>query len=340
MEKNHSQSEKSKGHITILGAGMYGMAMAVVANSAAEGNNDVVVWARNNNDAEDINHNHKNSRRFGDMLFDESITATSDLPTALLGAKAVFIVVPAQCVREVMSPLDSFIPQEVPLVICSKGIEQETNMLMTQVVDEVLPGHRSVVLSGPALAKEVVQGLPTALTVAGKDRPTVDQVADWVASEKMVVQKIEDPIGTEVCSALKNVIAIAGGVACGLDMGENARAAVVNMGLLEIQQVVGAMGGKPETVLSFAGVGDLMLTAGSLKSRNTAFGVDIGRGANPSELIKQRQEEGTVVEGYWSTSALASLVKEYDIPTPVTTAVEDILQGIDPEQVINNLFKQ
>jgi len=326
-------------HVAVLGAGMYGMAMAVALSNNTSINKKIVVWARDKNTADDINNNHRNSKYFKGFEFNKSILASSDIERAVSDATAVLVAVPAQNVRIVLELARDYLPSNAPIIICSKGIEQQTNMLMTQVVDEVLPEHGLVVLSGPALAGEIVRGLPTCLTVASSNFSTAQEVSMLIKSDNMMTQICQDPLGVEICSALKNVTAIAAGVAYGLGLGENASSAIATFGLIEAQQIVTVLGGDKETVLTQAGVGDLMLTAGSLNSRNTSFGIEIGSGDSPQEIIKKRQDQGIVTEGYWTAPAVLKIVNNLGIEAPVSRAVAKIINGAPPKPIIESLFK-
>jgi len=260
-----------------------------------------------------------------DIPLPDGIAATTDMGAALDGAGAVLIVCPAQAMREVTGRLAPHLPAGAPVALCAKGVERESLKLMTEVAAERLPDASLAVLSGPTFAAEVARGLPTAVTVAAEDATAAQSVRDALGGDAFRPYLSDDPVGVEVAGAAKNVIAIACGVAWGLGLGENARAALLTRGLAEITRLVVALGGRAETMMGLAGLGDLSLTCNSRTSRNTSFGYALGEGAAADAILKGRR---TVTEGYWSAQAVVGLAERAGVEDlPITRAVDAVLAG-------------
>lgn len=305
--------------IAVIGAGAWGTALATVARRAGR---DVTLWAREAEVADAINGDHVNRSFLPDAPLDPDIVATTDIAAAAAGADAALLVVPAQFLRTAARDLAARLPAGVPAVICSKGLEQDTGAMMTDVALEVLPQAPVVVLSGPTFAIEVARGLPTAVTVAAADREMAGAVAAALATPAFRPYVSTDLAGAEVAGALKNVIAIACGIVHGRKLGENARAALITRGLAEITRLALKLGGQAETLMGLCGLGDLTLTCNSLQSRNMSLGAAIGEGTPLDDILAARE---TVAEGVWTARAVAALAARHGIDMPICQAVNAIL---------------
>lgn len=309
----------------MIGAGAWGTALALVAARAGR---EVVLWARNPAMAAEMASSRENRRYLPGIVLPETISPTDDRKQ-LATADAVLLVVPAQTVRSVAATFAEVLPVGCPLVICAKGIEHASGMLMSEVVTASLPAHPVAALSGPTFAAEVARGLPTAVSLACSDPGLAEQLATTLAGPAFRPYAGADVIGVEVAGALKNVIAIACGVVHGRELGQNARASLVTRGLAEIGRIAVAKGGRAATLMGLSGVGDLTLTCSTEQSRNYAFGAAIGRGLPVAEALARPD---VVVEGVHTARAVPGLAKSLGIDMPIGEAVAAVLHhgaGID-----------
>ncbi len=320
--------------IGIVGAGAWGTALSWVARRAGR---DVILWAHRAATAETINLRHANPDYLPGVAIDAMVRATSDLAAAA-DCEALLLVVPAQVVREIGAALAPALRPAVPVVICSKGIEQKSGALMSEVVADVLPGRPIAVLSGPTFAIEVARGLPTAVTLACGDAATAEAFGAALGGAHFRPYRSDDVIGTEIGGAIKNVMAIACGVTDGRGLGENGRAALITRGLAEMTRLCLAKGGRAETMMGLGGIGDLVLTCTSEKSRNYTLGRALGRGDKRDALMKGRL---TVAEGVFSAPAATALAGRLGIEMPIVAAVDAILnRGADIDEVIEGLLSR
>ncbi len=310
------------GSLAIFGAGAWGTALACVARRAGSA---VTLWGRDRDVLESIAGGRGNPAYLPDIALEPGIATTDDMGRALDGASAALIVCPAQAVRQVAGAMAPHMADGLPVGLCAKGIERESLMLMTEVLADALPKARPAVLSGPTFAAEVARGLPTAVTLAAREREPALAIRGLIADERFRPYLSDDPVGAEVAGAAKNVIAIACGIAWGLGLGENARAALLTRGLAEIGRIAAALGGRAETMAGLAGLGDLTLTAGSRTSRNTSFGHALGQGEAADAVLKGRR---TVTEGFWTAEAITGLAARAGVEdVPIIQAVDDVLAG-------------
>lgn len=306
--------------ITLLGAGAWGTALALAARRAGR---EVTLWARNESQAKTIAEKQRNPAYLPGVELDKGIAATHELDTAVATAEAILLVVPAQQLRALCYRLAKLDDLGAPLVICAKGIEQQTGLLPSDVAAEVLPGRRLAVLSGPSFAGEVARNLPTAVTLACEDKETGEALVAALGSKAFRPYLAADVIGAQVGGAVKNVIAIACGIAMGLRLGDNARAALITRGLAEIARLNAALGGEPETMQGLSGLGDLMLTCSSMTSRNYSLGFALGEDMSLAEILGSRK---SVSEGIYTASAVVELAARHGIEMPISTAVDRVLR--------------
>ncbi len=304
--------------IGVIGAGAWGTALAAMARRAGR---DVVLWALEPEVADSINSRHVNELYLPDVELDPGIRATNDTAETL-AADLVLLVAPAQHLRKVCEQLAPTWPDGVPAMICAKGIERGTKALMTQVLAEALPAAPAMVLSGPTFAKEVANGLPTALTLASADRALGEKAADAIGTSTFRTYLSEDLVGAAIGGAVKNVLAIACGLVEGKGLGDNARAALITRGLVEVVRLAVSLGGRQETLMGLCGLGDLLLTATSMQSRNYSLGAALGQGRTLDEVLGERR---AVTEGVYTAEAVVALASEKGVDMPICRAMDQIL---------------
>ena len=304
--------------IGILGAGAWGTALAQAISTAGH---QTVLWAHEQEVVDAINRDHENTVFLQGVSLNPAIRATTVLAEAG-EADAVFLVVPAQFLRGVATRLAPVIASGVAVVICAKGIEQDTSALMTEVIAETLPGHPVGVLSGPTFASEVATGLPIALTLASTDDATGADLIEALGTPQIRPYLTNDVIGAEIGGAVKNILAIACGITEGRKFGNSARAAIITRGLAEMTRLCVAKGGRSETMMGLSGLGDLTLTCTSTQSRNYSLGVELGEGKTLEEILASRR---SVAEGVFSAAAVAALARQIGVEMPIVEAVDAIV---------------
>ncbi len=320
--------------IGIVGGGAWGTALAAVAHRAGAG---VLLWAREPEVVAAINARHVNPVFLPDAPLDPAIAATDAL-AAVARAPLVLLVVPAQHLRAVADALAPVLPAATPLVVCAKGIEIGSCRLMTEVVAACLPDRPVAVLSGPTFAREVARGLPTAITIASHDARLAQLVAQRLGGPTFRPYLSDDPVGTEIGGAVKNVLAIACGIALGRGLGDNARAALITRGLAEMIRVGVAKGGLVDTLVGLSGLGDLTLTCTSEQSRNLSLGIALGRGRALAEIVAERR---SIAEGVDSAGAVVALAQRLGIEMPIAAAVDAVLnRDADIDATIAGLLQR
>jgi glycerol-3-phosphate dehydrogenase (NAD(P)+) len=320
--------------IAIVGAGAWGTALATVVRRAGR---DVLIWARSPEVAGEINGGHSNKTYLPDIPLDPAIRATSDL-AALCDADAILWVTPAQHLRDVAARAAAHLPERAPVILCCKGFEQGSGKLMTEVAAEVLPRSPIAVLSGPTFAAEVARGLPTAVTLASVDGVLAAALVQALGTPAFRPYLSTDPVGAEVGGAVKNVLAIACGIAIGRKLGDNARAALLTRGLAEIMRLGVALGAQPATLMGLSGLGDLTLTCNGRQSRNLSLGLALGEGQKLGDYLTGRR---TVAEGVSSAGAIAARARSLQLEMPIADAVDAIVnRNADIGQTISALLNR
>ncbi|BBZ27813.1 glycerol-3-phosphate dehydrogenase [NAD(P)+] [Mycolicibacterium madagascariense] len=304
-----------------MGAGAWGTALAKVL---ADAGNDVTLWSRRAELAEEINHTHRNTRYIGDVALPASIRATGDAETALDGACTVLLAVPSQTLRGNLQPWRAAIGHDATLVSVAKGIELDSLMRMSQVIVQVTGADpaRVAVVTGPNLATEILDEQPAATVVACTDSGRAVTLQRAFSTRYFRPYTNSDVVGAEIGGACKNVIALACGMAAGVGLGENTSAAIITRGLAEIMRLGIALGAKSSTLAGLAGVGDLVATCTSPRSRNRAFGERLGRGGTMESAL--REAAGHVAEGVASCQSVLALAESYDVEMPLTDAVHRV----------------
>ena len=303
--------------LAVIGAGAWGTALAQVA---ATGDRETLLWAFEDDVVAAVNRIHENPLFLKGQKLNRSIRATSNF-SELAACDAWLVVTPAQHMRAVLSRAPC---PNMPLVLCSKGIEESSGKLLDKVAHEVCPSSPVAVLSGPTFAHEVAAGLPTAVTLACADNALGEDLRSRINLPHFRTYLTDDVCGAEVGGAVKNVLAIACGVAEGRGLGQNARAALIARGFAEMTRFGIAMGGRRETLAGLSGLGDLVLTCSSTASRNFSLGLAIGEGRNPDELLADRR---TVAEGAYTAPVLHRIALDRGIDMPLVAAVVELLEG-------------
>ncbi len=312
----------------VIGGGAWGTALAQVL---AHKGHEVLLWTREPEVADAVNRTHENPVFLPGVVLNAHLKATPSLPE-MAACAAWVLAVPVQHLRSLAVQLAALPPTEPPpqpLIVASKGLEVATLTLPSRILAEILPGHSLAVLSGPSFAGEVARGLPVALTLGCADD---EASARWVAGfsgRSVRLYPTTDVIGVQVGGAVKNVLALACGIALGLQLGDNARAALISRGLVEMMRLAEALGGRAETLMGLSGVGDTVLTCSSLQSRNMAFGVALGQGARAEDLLAGRV---SVCEGVPTAKAVRALAGKLGVRMPICEAVDDVLHGHIPLQ--------
>ena len=317
----------------VVGAGAWGTALA---DLLARNGLDVTLWAYEPDVVASINARHENTRFLAQAPLDESLRATGDLAAGVRNAPLVVFVTPSHVLRGIARSAAAHADENATLVVASKGIERESLALMTDVVSSEIPGRAVVGLSGPSFAREVVQRQPTAVVAASRQVDASVRVQQALSSDAFRVYTHHDVIGVELGGSLKNVMAIATGMAEGLGLGYNPRAALITRGLAEITRLGVALGADPLTFAGLAGIGDLVLTCTGALSRNRQLGLEIGQGRRLDESLASRE---TVAEGVYTTQSAHALASREEIEMPIVAAVYRILfESTDPRRAIGELM--
>jgi glycerol-3-phosphate dehydrogenase (NAD(P)+) len=321
--------------VAVIGAGSWGTAFARVAAT----NVPTILWARNAELATTMEKRRENVDYLEGIGLPDGLFATADIQEACDSADAVVLAVPSHGFRSVLEQARGLIGDEPPVISLSKGVEQGTLARMTQVVADVLPDHRPDrigVLTGPNLAREVAYGQPTASVVAMADHDAAAELQRLFMTGTFRVYTNPDVVGCEIAGALKNVIALGAGIAHGLGYGDNTKAALITRGLAELARLGVALGGEPLTFSGLAGMGDLVATCTSDKSRNRTVGVALGQGRPLDEIVSEMK---MVAEGVKSTAAVLELARRHDVELPIAEQVGSVLyEGRKPEEIVPALM--
>jgi glycerol-3-phosphate dehydrogenase (NAD(P)+) len=306
--------------VAVLGAGSWGTTVATLAC----GRNPTTLWARSPDVAREVNERHTNSTYLADFELPERLTATSDLEEATSRAELVVVGVPTHGFRDVLKEVAPYVHPWVPIVSLSKGFEQGTHLRMTQVIQDVLPGRPAAALTGPNLAKEIMSGYAAASVIATEDLSVAAAIQNVLRRGLFRIYTNHDVIGCEVGGALKNVIAIATGIAQGLSVGDNTRAAVISRGLSELTRLGVAMGAEPVTFAGLAGMGDLIATCVSPLSRNRTVGERLGKGERIEDILASMK---MVAEGVKTAGTVRELAERYEVEMPICREIARVVSG-------------
>ncbi|MDH5299733.1 MAG: NAD(P)-dependent glycerol-3-phosphate dehydrogenase [Gammaproteobacteria bacterium] len=320
--------------IAVLGAGSWGTALASLL---ARNGIDTRLWGRDQQQMLEMNQSRQNARYLPGIALPSSLRITPDLASAVDGITDVLLVVPSHVFAETLTQLSTMLPKAVGIAWATKGLEPKACIPLHQVVEQHMGRERrTAVLSGPTFAKEVAAGLPTAITAASPQASYAEAWAHWLSSETFRAYTSDDVIGVEIGGAVKNVLAIAAGIADGMGLGANTRAALITRGLAEVQRLGVAMGGKPETLMGLAGLGDLVLTCTDNQSRNRRVGLALAQGKALEQILA---DLGQVAEGVYAAKEIKQLAARHQVEMPIAEQVYAVLYGHkDPKRAARDLL--
>lgn len=320
--------------VGVIGGGAWGTALAQMM---ASNGRKTTIWVLEPEVAQSINASHENTLYLPGVSLSPALKATNDLSEAA-ASDILILVTPAQHVRTTIEKIKGELESGKALVICSKGIELDSGLLLSQVVKQVVPEAVLAVLTGPNFAREIAQGLPGAATIACEDKDVAQELQSVIGVTGFRPYVTTDIIGTQLGGSIKNVTAIACGIVTGRKLGESARAALVTRGIAEIARLGVAMGAKRETLMGMCGIGDLMLTCSSMQSRNFSLGAALGEGKTVQEILGSRT---SVTEGVYTAKATLSLARKHAVDMPITEAVDRLLSGeITVEKAIEEMLNR
>lgn len=319
--------------IGVIGAGSWGTALALLLH---KNGHDVTIWSIDQKEVEELAKSREHKSKLPGIKLPEDMTITGDMEEAITGKDILVLAVPSPYVRSTSKKMSAYVEAGQIIVVVSKGIEEETLMIMTDIVEQEIPGADACVLSGPSHAEEVSRGLPTTCVAGAKTRKTAEYVQDTFMSEVFRVYTSPDLLGIELGGALKNVIALAAGAADGLGYGDNTKAALITRGIAEITRLGLKMGGKRETFSGLTNIGDLIVTCASVHSRNRKAGYLIGQGYSMEEAMK---EVKMVVEGVYSAKAAMALSRKYEVSLPIIEQINLVLfEGKPAKDAVRDLM--
>jgi glycerol-3-phosphate dehydrogenase (NAD(P)+) len=318
--------------MAVLGAGSWGTALAI---HLARNNIDVRLWGHEPAHVLRLAELRENSEYLPGFELAANITPRQSLQAAIAGCRFLLIAIPSKGFRKLLQDLKPLLEDEMALFWASKGFEIDTGLLLHEVIEQVLPNHRYGVISGPTFATEVARGLPAAIACAGNHEPTTTAFADRLRGPHFRAYTTPDIIGVELGGALKNVLAIAVGVADGLGFGANTRAALMTRGLAEIMRLAARLGAEQETMMGLAGLGDIILTCTDNQSRNRRFGLAIGQGKT---IAQAEIEVGQTVEGLRAARAIYEKARQLQLEMPITNEVYRVLyENKNPQDAVSDL---
>jgi glycerol-3-phosphate dehydrogenase (NAD(P)+) len=322
--------------VAVIGAGSWGTALAMVL---ADNGHQVLLWSHNEGQVKEINESHTNKKYLPEIKLPESIIGYALLGEALTGVEKVILAVPTKAIREVIGKIRAIQKAPLTIVNVSKGIEPDTLLRISEVIKQEMPKQLLkdiVVLSGPSHAEEVSLRHPTTVTVTSENMEAAGKIQDLFINQNFRVYTNPDVVGVEIGGALKNIIALAAGIADGLGNGDNAKAALITRGLAEIARLGTKMGANPLTFSGLTGIGDLIVTCTSVHSRNWRAGNLLGKGHTLDEVLANM---GMVVEGVRTTKAAYQLAEKYQVSMPITKALYNVLfNGYNPKAAVDSLM--
>ena len=329
-------TSKNKYPVTVLGAGSWGTALALLL---ARNGHPVRLWGHEAVQLERLERERQNRAYLPDIPFPSNIQIQASLPKATESISRFLIAVPSHAFRATLAALAPLLHHDAILAWATKGLEPGSGKLLSQVAVEVSGGrHAKAVISGPTFAREVALNMPTALTVASENEPTADDVASWLRNERVRVYTSRDVAGVQLGGAIKNVMAIAAGISDGLGFGANARAALITRGLAELTRLGIAMGGQKETFMGLTGAGDLILTCTDNASRNRRVGLALGQGRKLPDILADLGQEA---EGVATSRELHRLAKKINVELPITEQVYRVLyEKLPPQAAVEALLKR
>ena len=318
--------------VCVLGCGAYGSALSIILN---ENGHEVIGWSAFKEEADTLNRTHIAPKLPG-VILPSDIKYTSDIKEASDNADLVLIAIPTAFISNTLKNAKEYI-KDKPIVIASKGIEQESCLLISEIVEKILETNNLAVISGPSFAIDVAKKIPIGLTLACQNKKTTNLVLKAFSNEHFKLRVCSDIIGVEICGSIKNVIAIASGILDGMKMPESTSAMFITESIHDIKELIKGLGGDGSTITSFAGFGDLLLTATSPKSRNYSFGYLIGSGASKEEI--DNYIKNTTIEGLYTLKSINELVADKNVDMPIIDLIDEIIYGNKkPQDLVNFLI--
>lgn len=319
--------------IGVIGAGSWGTALALLLHNNGH---EVTLWSVIEEEVTLLRTKRENPDKLPGVKLPESMVITSGLPETIAGKEVLVLAVPSPYIRSTAHSMRELVSSGQIIVNVAKGIEEKTLMTLSQVIEEEIPQADVAVMSGPSHAEEVGRGIPTTIVVGARSRKTAEYLQSIFMSEVFRVYTSPDVLGIELGAALKNVVALAAGIADGLGYGDNTKAALITRGIAEIGRLGTAMGGKAETFSGLSGIGDLIVTCASMHSRNRRAGILIGKGYTYEEAMK---EVKMVVEGVYSAKAAIGLAEKYGVQLPIIEQVNEVLfHGKKADEAVKDLM--
>ncbi len=320
--------------ISVIGSGSWGVALAILLNSNGH---KVKLWSYNPEEARMINEDKK-CKFLPNITIPEGLECYTELEDALKDTSIVLIVTPSNAIRTTLNNMIPFVTENQVFVLCSKGMEKDTQKVYTEVIKEIYPNNKVSALSGPSHAEEVSEQIPTAVVISSEDEALSEHLQSVFMNPKFRVYINDDLLGVEMGGSLKNIIALACGIANGLGYGDNTVAALITRGIVEISRLGVEAGAKRQTFYGLTGVGDLFVTCSSMHSRNRRAGILIGQGKSVEEAVK---EVGMVVEGINAVEGAYILAQKHSVSTPIINEMYDIIhKGKTPEEATQNLMSR
>lgn len=320
-------------NVGVIGAGSWGTALALLLHKNGHA---VTVWSIIEEEVEMLSQEREHKSKLPGVKIPEDMKFTTDLKKAVKNQDFLVLAVPSSFTRTTARSMAEYVTEGQIIVDVAKGIEEDTLMTLSQQIKEEIPQADVAVLSGPSHAEEVGRGLPTAVVIGAETEETATYLQEAFMHEKFRVYTSPDTLGMELGGSLKNVIALAAGIADGMGYGDNTKAALITRGIAEISRLGMAMGGAVESFMGLTGIGDLIVTCASVHSRNRKAGYLIGQGMSMQEAM---DEVEMVVEGVYSTKAAVKLGKKYNVSLPIINKVNEVLfEGKDPREAVNELM--
>lgn len=308
--------------IALIGTGVYGLA---IASALAKNNNEITMWSENEKTINEWTETKNLKSIVPSYDMPKNISVTGDMQKAIQNADIIFITTISKYVGSVVNEFKPFYKKNTPICIASKGIEEKSCKLLSNIVREILNTKTIAVISGPTFAVDMLNNEPVALALASSDKRSADMIYKVLRNDTLKLRVTKDMIGVQICGSVKNIIAIASGILGGLGFSESTQAFLINESLHDIESLISFLGGSRRTILSFAGVGDLLMTSMSKKSRNYSFGYVIGS-TNSKEEIDKFLSENTV-EGYSTLKIITKLLKQKNYKMPLITLLNNIIDG-------------
>ncbi|MGN1379446.1 MAG: NAD(P)H-dependent glycerol-3-phosphate dehydrogenase [Bacilli bacterium] len=322
--------------ITLLGTGAYGLA---IASKLASNNFNVCMWTENKEKEEEYQKTHNLKSINSNYEMPDNIEVTSNIKDAMTNAKIIFFTCASKYVSDMSALILPYFNKDMIICIASKGIDEKTCNLLSNVVKFILNSKNITVISGPTFAVDMLNNEPVALAIAGTNKKSLNEVISVLSGKTIKLRKSKDLIGIQICGSIKNIIAIASGILGGLGYSESTRAFLINESLHDIKNLIHYMGGKKKTILSFAGIGDLLMTCMSTKSRNYSFGFVIGKTKDKKEMEKYL--ENNTVEGLNTLKTVLILLKRKNINIPLINIINDIVNfKKEPESLAEFLINK